>query len=144
MLSRFAPLAFFSFVFFGSSVPVASAQPQDESTRLLSEYVAIDTSNPPGDTRKAADFLAAILEQEGIPVTRTWIYPATGRNVLKRLASYWSFTFSAVFGCLSGPRPDAILVESPPLFLGLSGLLVARLRGARSTLNVSAPWTASA
>jgi acetylornithine deacetylase/succinyl-diaminopimelate desuccinylase-like protein len=46
------------------------AQPQDEATRLLSEYVRIDTSNPPGDTRKAADFLAAILEREGIPVTR--------------------------------------------------------------------------
>jgi acetylornithine deacetylase/succinyl-diaminopimelate desuccinylase-like protein len=48
----------------------AAAQPQDEATRLLSEYVRIDTSNPPGDTRKAADFLAAILDREGIPVTR--------------------------------------------------------------------------
>jgi acetylornithine deacetylase/succinyl-diaminopimelate desuccinylase-like protein len=43
---------------------------RDEVTRLLSEYVAIDTSNPPGDTRKAADWLTAILEKEGIPVTR--------------------------------------------------------------------------
>jgi acetylornithine deacetylase/succinyl-diaminopimelate desuccinylase-like protein len=32
--------------------------------------VRIDTSNPPGDTRKAADFLAGIFEREGIPVTR--------------------------------------------------------------------------
>jgi acetylornithine deacetylase/succinyl-diaminopimelate desuccinylase-like protein len=46
------------------------AQAQDEAVRLLSEYVRIDTSNPPGDTRKAADFLAAVLEREGIPVTR--------------------------------------------------------------------------
>jgi acetylornithine deacetylase/succinyl-diaminopimelate desuccinylase-like protein len=43
---------------------------RDEITRLLSDYVAIDTSNPPGDTRKAADFLTAILEKEGLPVTR--------------------------------------------------------------------------
>jgi acetylornithine deacetylase/succinyl-diaminopimelate desuccinylase-like protein len=43
---------------------------QEEITRLLSAYVAIDTSNPPGDTRRAADFLAAVLEKEGIPVTR--------------------------------------------------------------------------
>src|SRR6185503_10620104 len=48
----------------------ASAQAPDEVTRLLQEYVRIDTSNPPGDTRKAADFLAAIFEREGIPVTR--------------------------------------------------------------------------
>jgi acetylornithine deacetylase/succinyl-diaminopimelate desuccinylase-like protein len=46
------------------------AQDLEETTRLLQQYVAIDTSNPPGDTRKAADFLAAILEREGIPVTR--------------------------------------------------------------------------
>jgi acetylornithine deacetylase/succinyl-diaminopimelate desuccinylase-like protein len=46
------------------------AQPSDEATRLLREYVAIDTSNPPGDTRKAADFLAGIFEHEGIPITR--------------------------------------------------------------------------
>src|SRR5436190_8886153 len=42
----------------------------NEATRILQEYVRIDTSNPPGDTRSAADFLASILEREGIPVTR--------------------------------------------------------------------------
>ena len=46
------------------------AQALDEVTQLLQQYVAIDTSNPPGDTRRAADFLAAVLEKEGIPVTR--------------------------------------------------------------------------
>jgi acetylornithine deacetylase/succinyl-diaminopimelate desuccinylase-like protein len=59
-----------SFVFFVSFVSLVSAQPGDEATRLLQEYVRIDTSNPPGDTRKAADFLAAIFERDGIPVTR--------------------------------------------------------------------------
>jgi acetylornithine deacetylase/succinyl-diaminopimelate desuccinylase-like protein len=42
----------------------------DEATRILQDYVRIDTSNPPGDTRKAADFFAGILEREGVPVTR--------------------------------------------------------------------------
>jgi len=46
------------------------AQSPDEATRLLQEYVRIDTSNPPGDTRKAADFLAAVLARDDIPVTR--------------------------------------------------------------------------
>jgi hypothetical protein len=47
----------------------SSAQAPDEATRLLQEYARIDTSNPAGDTRKAADFLAAIFEREGIPVS---------------------------------------------------------------------------
>src|SRR5262249_554397 len=63
---------FLSLVSFVSFVLIhwpARAQELDEITRLLQQYVAIDTSNPPGDTRKAADFLASILEREGIPVT---------------------------------------------------------------------------
>ena len=63
-------VTFVTFVSLGSLRPPVHAQDQEEITRLLQHYVAIDTSNPPGDTRKAADFLAAILEQEGIPVTR--------------------------------------------------------------------------
>ena len=67
---------FLYFSFFVSFVSIVVtqrwtlAQAPDEATRLLSEYVRIDTSNPPGDTRKAADFLSSILEREGIPVTR--------------------------------------------------------------------------
>jgi len=52
------------------SIGHVRAQSPDEATRLLQEYVRIDTSNPPGDTRKAADFLAAIFAREGIPATR--------------------------------------------------------------------------
>ena len=63
-------LVFVSVVSFVSTQRPARAQAQDEATRLLQQYVAIDTSNPPGDTRKAADFLAGVLEREGIPVTR--------------------------------------------------------------------------
>ncbi len=61
-----------SSVYLGVLVAGAAAQTgsRDEITRLLTEYVGIDTSNPPGDTRKAADFLAGIFEREGIPVTR--------------------------------------------------------------------------
>jgi acetylornithine deacetylase/succinyl-diaminopimelate desuccinylase-like protein len=56
-----------SSVFLGGT---AQTPPPDDITRLLQDYVRIDTSNPPGDTRKTADFLAAILEREGVPVTR--------------------------------------------------------------------------
>jgi acetylornithine deacetylase/succinyl-diaminopimelate desuccinylase-like protein len=49
---------------------VASAQAPDEARALLEQYVAIDTSNPPGHTDKAADFLEAIFKREGIAVTR--------------------------------------------------------------------------
>src|SRR5258705_9260982 len=69
-LATAVTLCFVSFVPFVSFVAARQTAISDEVRRLLTEYVAIDTSNPPGDTRRAADFLAGILEREGIPVTR--------------------------------------------------------------------------
>ena len=40
---------------------------RDEATRLLQRVRRIDTSNPPGDTGKTADFLAAHLRARGHP-----------------------------------------------------------------------------
>jgi acetylornithine deacetylase/succinyl-diaminopimelate desuccinylase-like protein len=54
----------------------ASAQAPDwsaiekEALATLQRYVRIDTSNPPGDVRKAADLLESLLEAEQIPTTR--------------------------------------------------------------------------
>src|SRR5436190_22585250 len=56
----------------------------DDAIKLLQEYVRIDTSNPPGDTRTAADFLAGILARDGIPVTRYESAPGKA-NVYARL-----------------------------------------------------------
>ena len=63
-----------------------------------------------------------------IPVTRTWIYPATGRNIVKRLLNYFSFTFSSLWALATLPHADVIFVESPPLFLCLSAWLISVLR----------------
>jgi len=43
---------------------------QGEAVGLLEQYVRIDTSNPPGDTRRTADFLESVLKRDGVPVTR--------------------------------------------------------------------------
>ena len=41
-----------------------------EALKTLQGYVRIDTSIPPGDVTKAADFLTGILKREGIDVKR--------------------------------------------------------------------------
>src|SRR5436190_3764258 len=79
-------LTFVSFVSLAADERSTNAQSIDwgkigaEATRILQEYVRIDTSNPPGDTRKAADFLAGLLEGEGIAVTR--YEPAPGKAIV--------------------------------------------------------------
>jgi putative colanic acid biosynthesis glycosyltransferase WcaI len=83
-------------------------------------------------------------EVEGLPVIRTWIHAATGTNVARRLLSYFSFTLSAVWGCLRTAKPDLIFVESPPLFLGVTAWIASRLRRAPYVFNVSDLWPESA
>ena len=83
-------------------------------------------------------------EIDGLTVTRTWIYPATGRNVLKRLVCYLSFAISSLPACMREPRPDFIFVESPPLFLGCTAFVCSRLRRVPYILNVSDLWPESA
>lgn len=55
-----------------------------EAARILSAYIRIDNTNPPGHEARAAAFLEGILEKEGIAVT-VW-EPAPGKaNLLARL-----------------------------------------------------------
>ena len=69
-----------------------------EALKTLEGYVRINTSNPPGDVIKAADYLTAILKREGIDVTR--YDSGQGRSiVLARLKG-------------SGTGGKAILLES--------------------------------
>jgi hypothetical protein len=53
----------------------ADAAMKTEAVKLLVEYVRIDTTNPPGLTRPAIEFLARVLDCEGIPVTVTGADP---------------------------------------------------------------------
>jgi acetylornithine deacetylase/succinyl-diaminopimelate desuccinylase-like protein len=68
------------------SASTARAQTTDwkaveaEALKTLQGYVRINTSNPPGDVTKAADYLSAILKREGIDVTR--YESAPGRSIL--------------------------------------------------------------
>lgn len=51
-----------------------------EALRTLQGYVRINSSNPPGDVSKAADFLTGVLTREGIDVKR--YESAPGRSIL--------------------------------------------------------------
>jgi acetylornithine deacetylase/succinyl-diaminopimelate desuccinylase-like protein len=46
------------------------AQLTNEAASLLSEYIAIDTTNPPGDVSKAADWVEGVLQTAGLETTR--------------------------------------------------------------------------
>lgn len=57
-------------------------------------------------------------------------------SVVKRLAEYVSFSVSSVIAGLRAPRPDVILVPSPPPTLGLVGVALHVLRRRPFVYNV--------
>lgn len=66
-------------------------------------------------------------EIEGIPVHRASIYLPKSKSIIQRLLNYFSFVYSsAIVGKNKIGDVDAILCESPPLFLGYSALYLKR------------------
>ncbi|TYS63772.1 glycosyltransferase family 4 protein [Bacillus infantis] len=83
-------------------------------------------------------------EWDGIPVHRSWIYPSPKGSFWKRLASYFSFTFSAFYSIIKSKPTDVIICNSPPLFLGITGYIGAKLKRAKFVFNVADIWPESA
>lgn len=78
-------------------------------------------------------------DHEGVVVHRLWLHASLGAG-WRRMANYLSFVATSFVGLARARRPDFIFVESPPLFLSLPALIVARLRGARVIYNVADLW----
>jgi glycosyltransferase involved in cell wall biosynthesis len=79
-------------------------------------------------------------EIDGIPVFRTWIYAAQSARLFPRLTNYFSFCLSSLLSFRWIGNPDVIFVDSPPLFLCLTAVFLARLKGAAWVMNVSDLW----
>jgi glycosyltransferase involved in cell wall biosynthesis len=81
---------------------------------------------------------------DGVSVYRTWIFVSSSRGIIFRLLNYFSFAITSFFKLLSLPKADYIICESPPLFLGITAVLVAKIKGSKLVFNVSDLWPESA
>ncbi len=82
---------------------------------------------------------------EGVHVVRVRIYVTKSKAFFQRLANYFSFALATILvGISKSGKQDAIIVESPPLFLGLSGLAFKFVKKAKLAFNVSDLWPESA
>ncbi len=87
-----------------------------------------------------------IKEQDGkLSIYRSWIFVRKSRGIISRLLNYFSFVFTSFFiGLVKIPKHDVIICESPPLFLGISALLVSKSKSSKLIFNVSDLWPESA
>jgi colanic acid biosynthesis glycosyl transferase WcaI len=80
----------------------------------------------------------------GVSVTRTWTYARPGHRLLNRLANHCSFAVTCFLALPRLPRIDVILVESPPIFLAFSALLIKLFKRAKLAIHVADLWLKAA
>lgn len=62
-------------------------------------------------------------EVDGIQIKRIWLCPASGKEPLKRLVNYLSFTFHALLYLSLARGKQIVFIEAQPITLALYGLL---------------------
>ena len=77
-------------------------------------------------------------EHNGVRIIRTWLYatPRT-RKLWQRVLSQGSFSVSLLLGIFLAPRADVVWYASPPLPGTIPAWMLARVKGAGYTVNIS-------
>ena len=80
-------------------------------------------------------------EMDGVRVIRTLVYASPRRGSIRRLANYFSFVFTSLFvGLFLRRRPDVVVASCPPLFIGISGWLIALVRRSKFVFDLRDLW----
>ncbi len=85
-------------------------------------------------------------QQGAVSVIRCHVSEAYNKSFLGRLWGYFSFMFSALYAGLFKAKGkfDVVIVTSPPLFVGITGYLISRLRRMPFVFEVRDLWPESA
>jgi glycosyltransferase involved in cell wall biosynthesis len=81
----------------------------------------------------------------GLEVYRTFVFASDRGNFLKRMMYYLSFTFSAsIVALFELKKINFVLTISPPLFTGIVGLLIKKIKRAKFIFDIGDLWPESA
>jgi glycosyltransferase involved in cell wall biosynthesis len=115
---------------FGNEVEILTAMPNYPKYEIFREY-------------KNKFYHKEIIEE--IPVHRSSIYVSRKKGMIKRLANYFSFVTSSFYSAAKRIKPvDIVICESPPLFLGITAVMLKRRWKCKLVFNVSDLWPESA
>lgn len=115
----------------GNEVCVVSAMPNYPTGKIFDAY-------------KRRITCREILD--GIEIKRYWLYASNARKVIPRIWNMVSFSMMSLFSIryLRSKQLDYLIVESPPLTLGIVGIIIAKLVGCKLIVNISDIWPLSA
>ena len=115
----------------GWEITIISAMPNYPTGRIFPEY-------------KNRFCITEIIDD--MIVKRYWIYASKSKKAIPRIISLLSFSFTSLFSLkyLKKYAPEILIVESPPLTLGLTGVFLSRFLKCKLVFNVSDLWPLTA
>lgn len=115
----------------GADVSIITAMPNYPTGKVFREYSGRFSSNEIVD---------------GLEVRRYWLYASNSKKIFPRILNMLSFSITSLCAIpyLIKRKPDFIIVESPPLLLGLTGWIMAKLSKSKFVMNISDLWPLSA
>jgi len=75
-----------------------------------------------------------------LTVYRLWLFASNSKNKFVRLFSMLSFAIHLFFFLLFKKTPEKVIIQCSPLFVGLFGVLISKLKRKKIILNVSDLW----
>lgn len=86
------------------------------------------------------------LEQvdENVTLYRTWTYSGYNSNFIGRLIGYFSYTFSSLIKSFFLKKADVIVVTSPSIFVGISAIILSKIKSIPFIFEVRDLWPESA
>ena len=78
--------------------------------------------------------------RDGLRVIQAWLWATPSNSILKRLISQISFMLTCMLRGLFLPRPDVIFIENQPIFTGLAGWFLSKIKRRPYLINVSDFW----
>lgn len=115
----------------GWSVSVITAMPNYPTGKIQKPY-------------RLKFFLKEYIDE--LEIRRYWIFASNSKKAIPRILNMLSFSISALFSSffLSRFKADYLLIESPPILLGLTGYILCKLTRTKMIFNVSDIWPLSA
>ncbi len=77
-------------------------------------------------------------------IIRTAVWANSRQTTIQRLGFYLSFMFSSIYSGLKLGKIDLIIASSPPLFVGVSGMIISKIKRVPMMFDIRDLWPESA
>lgn len=112
-------------------------QQRGHSVTVLTTLPHYPTGRVPERYRRR---FTVVEERDGVRVIQVWLWTTRSGKISRRLLSQLSFMLTLALRGLFVQRPDVLFIENQPIFTGLAGWFISRMKRRRYVLNVSDYW----